>query len=106
VNSAAQWFASWQFLRARRLRRYRDPKTHDEKKLNLKTAVESGRLAEPVAALRFVALFDAPTGAPSQKPREKKALLPQHVLAILPLQLPFLGLPNFIFRGAFVFFCG
>jgi hypothetical protein len=39
--------------------------------------------------MHLLAMFDAPTGAPSQN---HQAHLPQHLLAILPLQLPFLGL--------------
>ncbi|MDR3229270.1 MAG: hypothetical protein LBT53_07670 [Puniceicoccales bacterium] len=52
------------------------------RRIILKTAVESGVLRNLLRHLHFVALFEAPTGAPSQN---HQAQLPQHLLAILPL---------------------
>jgi hypothetical protein len=59
--------------------------------INLKTAVESGRLAEPIAAPALRGFVRRTVGCAFSKAQERKTQLPQHLLAILPLQLPFLG---------------
>jgi hypothetical protein len=60
----------------------------------LKTAVESGRLAEHGTSSALSAFVRRTEGCAFTKAQERKTHLTQHLLAILPLQLPFLGERN------------